>query len=201
MLYILDLFGTFVFALSGGFRAIRHDLDLLGVLVLSVATGVGGGLIRDMLLGDTPPAAFRDEWYLGVCLAGGLFVFFMAPKVAKRWNRVMVADAIGLGLFAGIGAVKAQSFGLGPIGIVMMAILTATGGGVIRDLLVLEIPAVIKKDFYATAALLGGVALLFAEYFGLPSEYLLFVAFAVTTGLRFVAMKTNLALPTGKMVG
>ena len=109
----------------------------------------------------------------------------------------MLADAVGLGLFAGIGAVKAQSFGLGPIGIVMMAALTATGGGLIRDLLVLEVPAVIKKDFYATAALLGGVAFLLAENFSTTSIAFA-VAAVVTSSLRLIAMKTNMALPKAK---
>ncbi|RMF65204.1 MAG: trimeric intracellular cation channel family protein, partial [Bacteroidetes bacterium] len=97
MLYVVDLVGTFVFALSGAFQANRHGLDVLGFLVLAVATGVGGGMLRDVLLGATPPAALQDELYLVVCLAGGLAVYWAAPPIAKRWNRVMVADAVGLG--------------------------------------------------------------------------------------------------------
>ena len=92
---ILDIAGTFVFAVAGAFRATRHRLDLLGVMVLAVATGVGGGMMRDLLLGATPVAAIQSELYLGVCLAGGLVVFLAADRVATQWNRVMIMDAIG----------------------------------------------------------------------------------------------------------
>jgi len=177
---------------------VRHQLDLLGVLVLAVATGVGGGIIRDLILGDSPPAVFQDEWYFVACILGGLLVFFGANKVASKWNRVMLADAIGLGLFAAIGAAKAQSFGLGPIGIVMMSALTAVGGGIIRDLLVLEVPAVIQKDFYATAALIGGLCYVILHHFT-DSQLAFFAAIVVTIVLRLIAMKTNMNLPKPKI--
>ncbi|NNE71248.1 MAG: trimeric intracellular cation channel family protein [Rhodothermales bacterium] len=157
MIYLLDLIGTLVFAVSGALQANRHQLDFLGFMVLAVSTGVGGGVIRDMMLGATPPAVFQDELYLIVCVVGGVLVFRAAPPIARRWNRVMVADAIGLGVFAAIGAAKGHAFGLGPIGVMFMAALTATGGGVVRDLLVREVPAIIKGGFYATAALIGGL--------------------------------------------
>lgn len=195
LLYAIDLCGTLVFAMSGAFKAVRYKLDLLGIIVLAVLTGVGGGLIRDMLLGATPAAVFQDEWYFIVCIAGALAVFFGAPHIAKRWNRVMIADAIGLGVFAGIGAVKALQYDLGPIGVMMMAALTATGGGVVRDVLVREIPAVIQKDFYATAAVIGGAALLGAHTLGWSQPIQFLVAGVVTTGLRFYAMVTNMTLP------
>ncbi|MBN2592022.1 MAG: TRIC cation channel family protein, partial [Sedimentisphaerales bacterium] len=108
MIYVLDIFGTFVFAVSGAFKAVRHELDILGVMVLAVATGVGGGIIRDITLGYTPPAVFQDEIYLLVCVAGGLVVFVAANKIAPRWDCVMFADAVGLSVFAAIGAAKAQ---------------------------------------------------------------------------------------------
>ncbi|GIV59347.1 trimeric intracellular cation channel family protein [Rhodocaloribacter litoris] len=198
MLYAVDLLGTFVFALSGAFQANRHGLDFLGFMVLAVATGVGGGMIRDVLLGATPPAALQDEWYLLVCLAGGMAVFWAAPPIARRWNRVLVADAVGLGVFAAMGAARAAAAGLGPIGIVLMAALTATGGGVVRDLLVREVPAVIKGGFYATAALLGGVAFTGTAALGLGEAVAMTTAAVVTTGLRFWAMAHNISLPTGR---
>ena len=191
----LDIAGTFVFAIAGAFRATRHDLDLLGVMVLAVATGVGGGMIRDMLLGATPAAAIQSELYLGVCLAGGLVVFLAAERVATQWNRVMIMDAIGLGVFAAIGGVKGMEFGLGPIGVMIMSALTATGGGVVRDMLVREVPAVIRHDFYATAALLGGAALLGAEALELSKWAQIAVAAVTTSGLRFFAMTRGVGLP------
>jgi uncharacterized membrane protein YeiH len=195
MIHILDIFGTFIFAVSGAFRAVRHELDILGLLVLAIATGVGGGIISDIILGATPPAVFQDEIFIIVSVLGGLVVFFAAGKIAPRWDCVMFADAIGLSVFAAIGAAKAQDARLGVIGIIMLAAITATGGGVIRDVLVSEIPAVLRADFYATAALIGGAAFAAAEYLGFSRNYQLFVAITVTLCLRILAMKYNLSLP------
>lgn len=198
MLDALDFAGTFVFAVAGAYRAVRHDLDLLGILVLAVSTGVGGGLIRDVLIGATPPAALENEGYLVICLLGGLTVAFLSAHIEERWNMVMIADAVGLGVFAAIGAAKGVAYGLGPIGVVMMGALTATGGGVVRDVLVREVPAVIKHDFYATAALIGGGALLLCHHLGAPEVVSLWTAAAVTTGLRFYAMRSKMDLPTAR---
>ncbi len=195
MIDVLDIFGTFVFAVSGAFRAARHELDLLGVLVLAIATGVGGGIIRDVILGYTPPAAFQDEIYLLACLMGGIVVFFAANKIAPRWDCVMIADAVGLSVFAAIGSAKAQMHGLGGIGIIMMAAITATGGGLIRDVLVREIPAILRADFYATAALLGGAFFIAAERLGYSQGTQLLCAIAATFLLRVLAMKYGISLP------
>jgi len=191
----LDIAGTFVFAVAGAFRATRHQLDLLGVMVLAVATGVGGGMIRDMLIGATPVAAIQSELYLSVCLAGGMVVFLASDRIATQWNRVMIMDAIGLGVFAAIGGVKALEFDLGPIGVMIMAALTATGGGVVRDLLVREVPAVLRHGFYATAALLGGAALLGADALEWSRLTQIIVAIVTTSGLRFYAMTKGVGLP------
>ena len=195
MIYVLDIFGTFVFAVSGAFKATRHELDILGVLVLAIATGVGGGIIRDITLGYTPPAAFQDEIYILVCVVGGLVVFVAANKIAPRWDCVMFADAVGLSVFAAIGAAKAQSYDLGAIGIIMMAAITATGGGLIRDVLVREIPAVLRADFYATAALLGGASFIAAGQLGYSQGTQLLCAIAATFLLRVLAMKYGISLP------
>lgn len=196
---VLDITGTFVFAVAGGFRATRHDLDLLGVMVLAVATGVGGGMMRDVLLGATPAAAIQSELYLGVCLLGGVVAFVASARVATQWNRVMFADAIGLGVFAAIGAVKAIEFGLGLIGVMIIAALTATGGGVVRDVLVREIPAVVRHDFYATAALIGGASVLAVDAVGGGTQLQIWIAIVVTSGLRFFAMTRGVGLPKAKV--
>ena len=195
MLEFLDISGTLVFALSGAFRAVKYELDLLGVLVLAVATGVGGGIFRDLLLGYTPPAAFRDERYLLVSIFGGLLVFFAARRLAAGWDYVMAADAVGLGVFAAIGAGRAAEAGLGMLGIILIAGITATGGGVIRDLLVCEIPAVIRTDFYATAALIGGCAFVMTRALDFSPAIQLGSAIVITTGLRLLAMKYKFGLP------
>jgi uncharacterized membrane protein YeiH len=195
MIYILDIFGTFVFAVSGAFRAVRYELDILGVLVLAIATGVGGGIIRDVILASTPPAAFQDETYLVVCVLGGIVVFYAANKIATRWDCVMIADAVGLSTFAAIGAAKAQIHHLGVIGIILMAAITATGGGVIRDVLVSEIPVVLRADFYATAALAGGAFFAAAGWLGFSQSAQVVITIAVTFFLRVLAMRYEISLP------
>ncbi|MEM8485039.1 MAG: trimeric intracellular cation channel family protein [Bacteroidota bacterium] len=197
-LYTLDLIGTFVFAVSGALKATKYDLDLLGIIVLAILTGVGGGIVRDVLLGATPPAVFQDELFLIVCALGALLVFLASSHIEPWWHRMMIADAIGLGVFAAIGASKAHSFELGPLGIIMMAGLTATGGGVIRDMLVREIPAVIQKDFYATAALAGGLSFLLMGALGFGPTTQLITTALITIGLRFFAMFSRLNLPRAR---
>jgi len=192
---ILDIFGTFVFAVSGAFRAVKYELDLLGVLVLALATGVGGGMLRDVLLGLTPPAALADQKYVAVCVAGAVAVFFAAPKIATRWNYVMAADAVGLSVFAVIGAAKAEHSGATVVTIVLMAMITASGGGVIRDLLVLEVPAMLKTDLYATAALFGGLLYVGLGALGMPDGPRVAVTILATLVLRALAMRYALRLP------
>ena len=195
MLDALDLAGTFVFALSGAFKAVRLRLDWLGVAVLAALTGIGGGILRDLLLGAAPPASLRDERYVLVCLAGAATVALAAPRVAARWNRVMLADAVGLGLFAALGAAKGLAFGLGPLGVVLTGTLTAVGGGVVRDVLVRETPAVLYKGFYATAAILGSAAFYALSLLPLPASVPLAVAAVVTTGLRLATLVRHANLP------
>jgi uncharacterized membrane protein YeiH len=195
MLFALDLAGTFVFALSGAFKGVRRELDYLGITVLAVLTGVGGGSVRDLLLGDTPPAIFRDERYLLVCFAGAAAVLVFGRTISTAWNRVMLADAIGLGLFAAMGAAKGAAFGLGPIGTVFCGVLTAVGGGVIRDVLVGDRPAVLYKGYYATAAIAGAVVLLALTALDAPEAVRLPLAAAVTTTLRLLELARNAPRP------
>ncbi len=195
IIYLMDILATFVFAISGGFRAVKHELDLLGVLVLATATGIGGGVIRDVIFGTTPPMAFRDERYLLVCFVAGLLVFLIAPRIARRWDMVLIADAVGLGLFAAIGAEKANSIGLGPVGIMFSGAITATGGGIIRDILVREIPDVIRTDFYATAAIAGGAVFYFSVRLGLGNFQAFVISLLFTISLRLIGMYAGFRLP------
>ncbi|MFO7535927.1 MAG: trimeric intracellular cation channel family protein [Kiritimatiellia bacterium] len=195
MLNLLDLFGTFAFALSGAFRAIKYELDLLGVLVLATATGVGGGIMADLMAGNGTPFAFRDERYLLICLAGGLVVFVASKRIAPWWDGVMAADAVGLGVFAALGAAKATGAGLGHVGILMLAAITATGGGVVRDVLVREIPAVLRTGFYATAAIAGAIVFDGVRLGGYSLNTQLFSCILVTFILRLLAMRYKVGLP------
>lgn len=194
-LFIFDLLGTFAFALSGAFKAVKYELDLLGLLVLATMTGIGGGMVRDVLCGDLPPGVLRNEVYFLVCIAGGLLVFFWGHHIAERWDIVRIADALGLGVFAGIGGLKGVDHGFGPIGIALVGAITATGGGVIRDMLVREIPMVIRTDFYATAVIIGCSVLPLMNALGAPRPALLATCILVTIVSRLIAMRFNLSLP------
>ena len=195
MLLFLDLLGTLAFAFTGAFRAVKHELDWLGVVVLAAMTGVGGGMVRDLLLGATPPVALRQPMYLGVCLLGAVLTIVAKKHIAALWDWVMVADALGLGFFAAIGAAYATQAGCNPMTIVLLAGLTAVGGGVIRDVLVCEIPFVLKSDFYATAAFIGGAAFWLLSYSELALTPRLLITTGLTFGLRLFAMRRRLQLP------
>ncbi|MEY3805319.1 MAG: hypothetical protein RIR69_131, partial [Actinomycetota bacterium] len=150
LLIVLDIVGIAVFAVSGALAAVDKKLDLFGVIFLAVATGIGGGFIRDALLGATPAAGLTDWRYVATPAIAGLVVFYIHPTVS-RWSRLfLLADAAGLGLFAVAGTQKAIEFGVGPVGSSAIGILTAIGGGMIRDVLVREIPAVLHREIYAT---------------------------------------------------
>ncbi len=198
MFELLDLFGTFIFGLSGAFRAVKYELDILGVLILAIVTGVGGGLARDALMGATPAAALQNENYLIVSIVAGLLVFFWANYLARQWRKIIVSDALGLGVFTAIGVSKALDYGLGPVGAIMMGTITATGGGVIRDIIVKELPAIVKYDFYATASIIGGIGFIVARKFGASPVIEIAIAIVLTAGLRIIAMKYKLSLPRVK---
>ena len=195
ILDIFDIVGTFVFAISGAFRAIKHELDLLGLLVLATVTGVGGGILRDILLGTTPPMAFQNEYYLLACIVGGLAAYAFTNRIAERWQVVIVVDSLGLGVFAAIGAGKAAAAGFEPIGILMVATLTATGGGVIRDVLVREIPGILKSEFYASSALIGGGVFQLLYWLGLGESAVIFATVSVTMLVRLLTLRLKIEWP------
>ncbi|WP_240789421.1 trimeric intracellular cation channel family protein [Pseudooceanicola onchidii] len=163
-LYWLDLTGTFVFGLSGAMLAVRRDLDIFGIAVLAVAAALSGGLVRDMALGATPVAALATSDYLLAALCAAVCVFFAHRQIERLAKPVMVLDALGLGLFAVSGARKALEYGLDPIPAMVVGVLTAVGGGVVRDLLVTEVPRVLREEVYALAALLGAGVVVLADH-------------------------------------
>jgi uncharacterized membrane protein YeiH len=154
-LSVLDLIGTFVFALSGATLGVRKQLDLFGVLVLSFAAAVSGGIARDVLIGATPPVALAQWHYLAVACMAGLVTFLRYNDVERLNNPVQVFDAIGLALFAVTGTTKALTAGLGPVGAMLLGMLTGIGGGIARDILVARVPVVLQSELYAVAALAG----------------------------------------------
>jgi len=195
----LDLFGTFVFALSGGMRGVRQRLDVFGVLVLSFAAGNAGGITRDLLIGAVPPAAIADWRYIGVSLLAGLATFLWHSTVRRWVSAVLVFDAAGLGLFAVSGALKALAFGLNPLAAVLLGMLTGIGGGMLRDVLVAEIPTVLRAELYAVAALAGAAVVVGGELLRLPSSPLAVAGAVLCFGLRFLAIRRGWGLPVARV--
>jgi uncharacterized membrane protein YeiH len=195
LLLVLDLGGTFVFAVSGAAAAIAHDLDLFGVLVLAFVTANFGGLVRDVLIGAVPPAAISDWRYLAASVVAGLVTFLWGAAIVQLRNLFLIFDAAGPALFAVSGTQKALSFHLGPAMAALLGMLTGIGGGVARDLFLTEVPTVLKADFYATAALLGAVLVVLGDLAQLPAWQVAIVAAAVSFGVRVLAMRRGWHLP------
>lgn len=191
----LDLVGTFAFAISGATAGVRRQLDLFGVLVLSFAAATAGGIARDALIGATPPDALADWRYLAVSILAGLVTFYGHGQVERLRNPVQMFDAVGLGLFAVSGADKALAFGLGPSGAVLLGMLSGIGGGIARDLLVAEIPNVLRRELYAVAALLGAICVVAGDALGLPATPTAVVGALTCFVLRFFAIRRNWQLP------
>ena len=196
MLVAFDLIGTLVFALEGAMAAIQNELDLLGVLVLAFVTAVGGGILRDVLIGAVPPAAIRDWRYIGIAIVGVASTTIFYHWVQEIPATLMITlDAAGLSLFAMAGAEKALDYGMHPLMAVVMGGITGVGGGTVRDVLLARIPGVLHKDVYASAALAGGVVMVLLLKAKLPR------AAAMTTGgcccfvLRMVSVAQHWNLP------
>ena len=170
LLLVLDLLGTFAFALNGALTAARAvRLDVVGVFTLGTITAVGGGVVRDLIIGSVPPATFVDWRYLAIALLGALIAFLLGRWLEKLARPILVLDAIGLGLFAVTGASKAMAAGLGPLPSILLGAVTAVGGGTIRDMMLQRVPTVLTADLYAIPALLGAtvtVVALVAGWYG-----------------------------------
>ena len=194
----LDLVGTFVFALSGAMAGVRHRLDLFGVLVLSFAAGTAGGITRDLLIGAVPPASIADWRYIVVPVIAGLATFWWHPTVRRWESPVLVFDAAGLGLFAVAGALKALAYQLNPLAAVLLGVVTGIGGGVVRDVLVAEVPIVLRAELYAVAALAGAVVVVSGQLLRLPSTPLVIVGAVLCFGLRLLAIRRGWGLPVAR---
>ena len=195
ILVALDLIGTFVFAISGATVGVRHRLDLFGVLVLSFAAAVSGGIIRDVLIGATPPAALVGWHYVGISCLAGTITFLRYQDIEKLRNPVQIFDALGLALFAVTGATKALAFGLGPVSATMLGMLSGIGGGMVRDILVARTPVVLRSDLYAVAALAGASVIVIGNTYALPKLPTLILSALLCFGLRFAAIRFGWRLP------
>jgi uncharacterized membrane protein YeiH len=195
---IVDLVGTFVFALSGALAGVKHRLDLFGVLALSFAAATSDGIARDILIGAVPPPAISDWRYIVVSLLAGLVTFHWHALVDRLRSPVLLFDGAGLGLFAVAGALKALTYHLNPVAAVLLGVLTGVGGGMVRDVLVSEIPAVLRSELYAVAAMAGATVVVLGEYFHLPSSPVTAAGAALCFGLRLMAIRRGWRLPVAE---
>ncbi|MEX2263491.1 MAG: trimeric intracellular cation channel family protein [Bryobacteraceae bacterium] len=198
LLLAFDLGGTFVFALSGATTAVKYRLDLFGVLVLSFAAGNSGGIARDVLIGAVPPAAISDWRYIAVSMLAGLITFYWYKIIYRLNSPVLVFDAAGLALFAVSGAGKALAFDAGPVAATLLGMLTGIGGGMVRDVLVREIPTVLRTELYAVAALIGAAVVVIGRMLHLPTAAAAATGAVLCFGLRFIAIRRGWQLPIAR---
>lgn len=192
----LDLIGVFAFALSGGLTAVRKDFDLFGVVVLSLVAGLGGGVLRDVLIGDVPPAGISDWRLLGAATAAGIVTFFLHPGVSRSRRTVALLDAVGLGFFAVAGTLKALELGTATLTAVIVGVLTGVGGGMIRDLLAGDVPEVLRhRELYALPALVGVTLFAFTWELGWDVNVTATVAAVLITVLRLAATRWRWRAP------
>jgi len=196
-IYVLDLFGTIAFAITGAFKAIEKKFDFVGILLATI-TGVAGGTIRDVVLGRVPNSIV-DPAYVIATVASGIVIFFLYSKLKKHWNLFLKFDAIGLGVFTIIGATFAYNiFGLNFLAILLAGILTAVGGGVLRDVFVNQSPIVFVKEFYLSASFIGIVIFSIILYLTEEIYVATIIGIILTTALRLIAIKYNWNLPKVK---
>ncbi|HEY2537993.1 MAG TPA: trimeric intracellular cation channel family protein [Stellaceae bacterium] len=185
---VIDWVGTFVFALSGGLLAVKKGFDLFGVLFLSFMVAVAGGIMRDVLIGAVPPVAVTQIHYFLMAMGGGLITFYWYPRVTSLQHQITLLDAVGLALFAVVGAQKALEYGINPVMTALMGMLTGVGGGITRDILAGDTPFVLRSDLYALAALAGGAVVSAGYTLGVPSFYSLLLGACVCFFLRLMAI-------------
>ncbi len=194
LLLWLNLVGTFVFGLSGGLAAVRARLDLFGVIVLAAVVGLAGGITRDLLIG-VAPETFRDGRYLAAVGVAGIASFFAGPVFERARTSVLVFDAIGLSLFCVTGADKALGLDIGPVQAVILGAITGIGGGILRDVLLREVPTVLRSELYAIPAVAGATVLVVAREAGGRSGLYAILAAAVCLVIRLIGLRYRLSVP------
>lgn len=191
----LDLAGVAVFAVSGALEAARREMDLLGFVLVGSVTGIGGGTLRDLLLGSTPVFWIAEPVYISVCVVAAVLTFAGARLLASRLRALMWMDAAGLAVFAVTGTQAALAQGVSPIIAAGMGMMTATFGGFIRDIMCNDIPLILRSEIYATAALAGAGVYVALDAAGLAGTAATLAALVTAFGLRAVAIVTGLSLP------
>lgn len=199
LLLVLDIVGIAVFAVAGALTGIEKKLDIFGVVFLAGVTALGGGFMRDVLLGAAPVAGLEDWRYIVTPAAVGLIVFYIHPAVSKLRRALLLVDAAGMGLFAVAGARKAIDFGLGPMGSCVIGMITAIGGGLLRDVLVREIPSILHKEIYATAALLGSIVVVTGDRINFNNIATAVIAIAAAFTIRVLSVWRKWSAPSPRL--
>jgi uncharacterized membrane protein YeiH len=193
--YVIEILGTISFAISGSFAAMQKRLDPFGVLIIAFVTSIGGGTVRDLLLGDTPVAWMRDVNYCLLILVTSLLTIFFKTQIKRFKITLFLFDSLGLGLFTLVGVQKGIVFGLDPGMCVALGTITGCFGGVIRDTLLNTIPLIFRKEIYATACILGGLLYFLLLYFNLKADVAKVIVIAFIVALRILVVRYKLALP------
>jgi len=194
-LLVADLIGVAVFAASGASAAVAKRLDLFGVAFLGFVSALGGGILRDLVIGSVPPLAFADWRYAVAAVLASLAVFWLHPQLSRLRRTVLLLDAAGLGLFTVTGTLKALDAGVPAVGACLVGMLTAIGGGLARDLLTGEIPVVLQRDIYAVVALGGAVAVAVLSWLGMATPLPLGLVAVLIIGVRLLALYRRWSAP------
>lgn len=200
LIQFLDLFGTAAFAATGALKAVRHDADIVGVILLATITGVAGGVLRDVISGRIPPIAITNPFYVSITITTAIAIFFLYRKLQRYENIVLKFDAVGLGVFTIIGASFSYGiFGLNFLAMSFAGIVTAVGGGILRDIIVNEVPIVFVKELYASASFVGVVAFFGMLASGLDVNLAAIPCIIIVTTIRLLAMRYGWNLPRPKV--
>ena len=195
MFYIIDILGTISFAISGVLVAMNKKMDPFGILIIAFVTAIGGGTLRDVLIGNTPVSWMTNMTFTYVILGSTVFAVFFRRKINYLRTSLFLFDTIGIGLYTIVGVEKGISAGLDPIICIALGTISACFGGVIRDILCNEIPVIFRKEIYATACILGGVTYFLIRKFPIESDFVFMIAGAIVILVRLLAVKFKIALP------
>ena len=196
MFYTIDILGTIAFAISGVLIAINKKMDLFGILIIAFVTAIGGGTLRDILIGQTPVSWMKDMTFTYVILGSSVFAIIVRSKINYLRTSLFLFDTIGIGLYAVVGVEKGISAGLHPIICIALGTMSACFGGVIRDLLCNEVPVIFRKEIYATACILGGLSYFLLRKLPIDPNLVFAIAGLIVIVLRLLAVKFKIALPS-----
>jgi len=196
MFYIIDILGTVAFAISGVLVALNKRMDPFGILIIAFVTAVGGGTLRDILIGETPVSWMKDMTFIYVIILSTAFAVIFRSKIDYLRKSLFLFDSIGIGLYTVVGIEKGISAGLHPIICIFLGTISACFGGVIRDILCNEIPVIFRKEVYATACILGGVTYFLVSYLPIDSDFIFIVAGSVVIAVRLIAVRFKISLPS-----